>query len=466
MANSAPLQQGKKSAWHLELPRLIAGLVLNPGALSIGCTRTGEGWGLVIVQADRSGECRPVAWGNGIPFFIRMLFPMTVYADLGMVPVHFVTAELDGEDPDAWIDRNEERLTPAGFTSDQITTESVVEEGVLSSVTVVTEALNRAVEELENANLPAASLLPPLVGLAELYRTSIKQPFILWYVNEHGSVLGRVEQGNVQNLCHFWADTDALSDNPDEITAAAQELAGSMCGERDACRKFILTTGNLPPGFSKNGGDNRFVPLPQVQPTLPQRLYSAYGNACCGDTALNLLPFHLRQQRRRLHRTFRGVLQACRILFLLLAVSSLVLGSYIGISKLLLLRDDSAMNTVNQQYAELTRAEHCGDSLRQIFARQSGLIGNESTITRLLGDLQLVFPEGGKAEEIAVTEQTADSWKVSVRAFTVSSSLLQPTVENFRNVPGCSGVRVAYSEQVREKKGKGGIRFKLETEWK
>ena len=454
------------SGRHIKYLQLLTVLLRNPDSLRIGYAQEGEGGKLVVIQISKDGKTIPVAWGTGVPFILRLLLPMAVSADLGMVPVHCVAAEPGDEDPDAWIDRNEEQLIPAGFTADQITTESHFENGRLLSMSVVTGSRDAALAGIETANLQVAALFPPLAGLAHLYRNLRETPFILWYISENGSVLGRISRGNVEKLCHYWADNEALQEDPQGITADAAELAASLQEHHTQSKWFIFSTTPLPAGFSAENTGSPFIPAPTLNTTLPVSFYAAFGNAGIGESGLNLLPFHLRQKRAALKRTFTAAIGVFRTIFLILAMGGVAGGSYIGISRLLQLRDRAAMKSIDIQYEALKRAEEERDSLRTLFKQQAGFIGSESSLTRLLDDLQEVFPEGVKAEEFTVAETGAAAWKLSIRAFSVSSGLMQPAVVNLRKVKGCSDVRVVYSEQAAGQRNTGGIRFKIEAVWR
>ena len=455
-----------RSEWKIRLPQFAAALLQRPESLRIGCSRGTGGWRLAVVRVDTGGKCYPVAWGSDIPALLRMVLPMTVYADLGMTPVHVVTADLDGEDPDAWIDRNEESLTPAGFTVDRIITESDVEGDILTSVTVTGDARDGVLKQLNADDLPAGALLPPLAGLASVYGEKAGTTFVLWYLTGQGSVLGKIENGTVQRICHFWADTEAFITSPKETTTAAAALAASLSGDTSPCQWLLHAEELITDQLAEPEAVSSFAPAPAVFPGLPTAFYAACGNACCGNEGINLLPFQVRQQRKSMTRLFAGTMKTFRVAGIILALLGLVAAGYIGISRLLLSRDREAMTTIDRQFGALMKEEHRRDSLLTVLRQRTGLIGNESGITRLLSELQTVFPDGVKAEEIMIDEMNSTAWKISLRAFTVSSALMQPAVERLRNVTGCGEVRVVYSEQVSGTNRTKGIRFKMETVWR
>ena len=70
------------------------------------------------------------------------------------------------------------------------------------------------------------------------------------------------------------------------------------------------------------------------------------------------------------------------------------------------------------------------------------------------------------AEEISVVETGVANWKVSIRALSNSSELLQLYNDNLKKKTGMHDLRVLYSEHTEnEKKSSSLIRIKVEYNW-
>jgi nitrate reductase NapAB chaperone NapD len=445
---------------------ILATLQRDPRSLRIGVSRESGALTYTVVAIDGKGKPLPLAWGDRIPAALRMALPVVAYADTGMLPVHIVCKDIGTEDPDAWIDRHEADVLPAGFTADRIVTEYSVTGATITAVSAVATDLAALISESEKS-MTLATLYTPLHGLATAYRQEFDGPVVIWKIDDGGSVIGRVQDGAVTALCHCYLDREDLIKDTDSAGAEAFRLIRSVAGSDTPLRCIVFppdAAGLVASRFPS--GKITIVPQPQTG-LLPVRFHAAFGNALpVKGEALSLLPFHKRKRAETVRRAFTASVSVCRYLFAALVVAGFTGAGYIGVSRLFIERDREAMVKIDKQYAAVMAAVARRDSLLGEINRKNAFITGESAITRLLNDLQEVFPEGAKAEEISILERNEDSWRLVVRAYAKSSSLIQPLIGNVQKIKGIRDVRMIYSEQAPEKKADGGIVFKIEAHWR
>ncbi len=463
MSKSTPFSRRGRGDLSLRWRPLLRALCLEPGTIRFGVATADDAITFCVVARKGSGDI-PLVWGTGIPAVLRLLIPAIAHADMGPVPQRVVFEPLGSEDPDRWIDRNEARIVPQGFTAERIVNEYAVDGPVIISVSVEMQAFARRVEALER-EVTLTALLPSLQGLAWAYRAACDSPWILWKVDRNGSVYAKIDRGSVIDLCHFWAGSAALASDTATVLPAAGELLESIGGsERPLPVMFwTMEDGPRPPGdFFTN---MRQLPVPEIK-GLPRGFHEAYGNAITPDGRVQLLPFEKRRAAQKEFRLWHMSLTVFRVATIGLIALAAIAGSSIAVSRFLVARDRTAMKSIDEAYAAVTGARRTLDSLGILFREKSELIAGESAVTRLLCDLQRAFPEGVRAEELVIDERAADTWGFAVRAFTVSSALMQPFLANLQAIPGMRDVRLVYSEQVAAKEKNPGIRFKIEAEWR
>ncbi|MBN1575033.1 MAG: hypothetical protein JW913_00670 [Chitinispirillaceae bacterium] len=459
--------KNRLSESRLNVVQLLKALLLDPDSLRLGISGTPENRRYALVRIGPQKTATLVAWGNDLPLMLRLLVPAIAHADTGFVPVHLFAEEIGGEDPDAWIDRNEGRTIPPGFIAGQMAIDYVVDGTEVIAMSAVETARDGLLAALEK-NVTIASLLPPLQGLAWAYRNAAESPWVLWKIDTQGSVLGRIEGGKVKDVCHYWADLEALTADPSAVTAGVAPLLRSIAGNIAPLRVMCWTPAEstrLPDCLHMN--DCRIIPPPQL-PGIPRRLHEAYGNALFTGVQAQLLPFHKRQKALAALRAWRKTLYSVKLTAAVLAILAAAAAGSIGVNRLLIYSDRTAIRLVDEQYNTVRLLAARRDSLRRRFEERAAFAAGESALTRLLSDLQEAVPEGMRAEELTIAERDGESWRLTVRAFAQSSSLLQQVIGSLQAIKGIEGVRMVYSEQV-SGKGKGaqkGIRVKIEAVWR
>jgi hypothetical protein len=203
-----------------------------------------------------------------------------------------------------------------------------------------------------------------------------------------------------------------------------------------------------------------------VKETVPEAFIGAYGNALpLPNPCAQLLPPDMQSRAVARQKHFVAALKVCQFIGVFLMASFFAGAGYIAVSSLTIQHDRDAMMVIDRQYAELTAAQATRDTLLVKVIRKNAFVAGESRITRLVGDLQEVFPEGVRAEELTIDERSDNTWNLSVRMYATTSSLLQQSVSMLQKTPGISEVRLVYSEANAEAKN-GGMLFRIEAIWR
>lgn len=435
---------------------LFAAVLLRPATIRIGLSGVGSTVHYVVVIKNREGAYIPLAQGAGIPLLLRLFTPCTVCTDLGMVPVHLFSDVTGGNDPDAWIDAHEEEILPVGFSVGQIVHESVVSAVTIISASVAVKARDSLLEELNTLVTPMA-LYPPLWGLAAAYREVGDQPVIIWKIDKQGSVLGVANRGYITGMCNFWADSDDVVNDTTAVERAVLPLLRSLCGEKRTAGCSVLVWSPVK--------EWRMPVMPALHPFTLEKPpvmgnvdvahHEAFGNACCGEQ-LNFIPFLPYQLARRMYRSWQRTLQLLQGSITVLLISLVAMGIVLAGGTLIRHATEQKTVAVEQAYRALEQLRHERDSLLAVGKKRVSTV-HESTLTPLVSNLQLVFPEGTRAEEITVVERDATSWQIALQVYATSSSLIDPLVKNLQAISGVSDVRLVYSERIAEKQKERGI---------
>jgi hypothetical protein len=143
-----------------------------------GITSLQKGYSHTIISLDKKRRKTLVSCGRGTAPILGFLFPRIAIADTGSIPVLFTCEEIGDEDPDEWLDRNEERIIPTGITSDQIATECFIHEKSIYCATVKKNDLEKLTKNLPE-ELIAGSIRVPFWNLASLYSQYIDSEFFI-----------------------------------------------------------------------------------------------------------------------------------------------------------------------------------------------------------------------------------------------------------------------------------------------
>jgi len=446
------------------LSTLIA-IFKRKATLKLGVSRTSDGSVHALIAVYGSEKSVVLSSGANLSLAARLFCPPIVITGFGNIPVLLIAAEIGKEDPEAWIDRNEETIIPNGTTPDQVINDYVVDDKRIYSVTVSTDALTPSMGSPIDGTLVHA-LGVPLWNLSKLYGKEITTPFVLWSISAEGSVLGYVENGTLQRLVHCCIDCDDLCKSTEESMSAIEGLVMSISGGNKKIPLVLFSPErefSLPQNCKFH--DFTLKQSPSFK-CIPHYCHEAYANAFFGDEGHNFMPFDMTQKAFRRNSQFNLFRSAVRI------SASVTAGLFLlfGIA-------DGVLFTVSSHYREpmakiktegdiVLAAEKKRDLLLKKFREKMKFETGRSHCTTMLSDLQTVFPEGTHAESISITEIDTSTWQCEIQAFSRSSSLISNVIDNLGKASGVSSARMTYSEQVTLPDKSKAIRFKVKCDWK
>ncbi len=283
----------QKSSFHFKILPFLKTAVFSPAFLQMGISGKAESFRFVLVRKSKGNNTVPLAWGNNIPLLLRLFYPPIAHADTGMTPVYIISGNIGDETPEEWIDNNEESLIRAGFNSEMIVTDYVVFGKKIVSVSIMETACNSLYSELEKV-FPIISLQPPLQGLASIYRKVCESPWVLWKIDNGGSIIGRIEAGTVVDICHFWAGVEAYLADPTAGINEIWPLLMSISKNAIPLRIMIWATTDIPkPPDNNIFHDCQFIEPPETL-GLPKQYHEAYGNALYSGSQFQLAPLNKR----------------------------------------------------------------------------------------------------------------------------------------------------------------------------
>lgn len=441
---------------------------LNPDiTIRCGMVPGNGGFPFVITAVDRSGAVSVLSYGNDIRKTLHLSVPRIVNTTFTDTKTVYIRCPLGSETPDAWLDRNEDRIIPSGFTPDQIINEWDEAANVLYTATVTKASYHDYCRQLSALAVLVRSISPPLRDLSHLYSKYYTEPFILWKISDKESVLGYVKNGALQRICNLWPCIDDCDQDPESVRAALAACARSL-SDGDQVLAIIPVSGRnpdpLPKGFLIPGYELR---KPPTIDGLPVWFHEAYACSLHTDTHLDFASFGdtqnaavLEKKRRRFLRAFRtitGTIAGIAALMLIIAASGW------GVQKMITRRIEPLQVYINQ----IRFHEQRLDSLKNRYTRQTQFFHRKSSVTFLMNELQTVFPDGICAEQIDINENELRQWKMDIIALSYSTSLIPQLLSNIEKIPGISQVRLLYSEQVATENGRRhATKMKIECLWK
>jgi hypothetical protein len=442
-------------------------LLLDPATrISTGVMPDDKGrYGYVVCAINRKNEPHIIAGGDDLLSRHFAMPPIAVRTALQHETVYYVSNDLNGDDPDAWLDKNEKKVIPPGFTADQVEQEWDVVDNTIHSAVLTKPALEGFLTTVPQNRLLLRSLSIPLWDIALLYARYISGDFVLWKITAKGSQLGYVRNGRLYSLCFFWPDADDLRKEPDK---SGKEIAGVVRS---------LTAGNTVTGIYQvvhhplqkipepfYCGNYKLCPLPVIE-NIPAHLHEAYSCALHADTPVDFAPIGPVQQAKRLEKNRRTLLRYMRALyagacglFLLVIVST---GIVAGAKNFI--RGKTA--PLQKYIRSIAEGEKRLDSLKVLCGKKAFFIGRESFVTFLLNEFQTVFPNGLWAEQIEIYEAGDGGWQVSCIALSYSTALVPQFLSALEKIEGIHHVRMIYSEQTKLENKELVTRFKIECMW-
>ncbi len=431
--------------------------------LRIGAAPIQGSFHYVITAIDKNGKTQVVSYGSDIS---KLLFipPVAMYTTLTDTKVSYIKDQLNKEEVDNWLDRNEERIIPPGFTSDQIVNEWDVQENTMYSATVTKDSFDEFQKTIPAGKLLVSSISIPLWDLAILYSHYNSGPFVIWKITDKGSMLGFITDGRLQSLCHFWPDYEDIQQDAEKVGKELSPLIKSLTlGEEitEVILIFDIEKRSLPSHFSI---PNYTLGTPPQIDSLPGQYHEAYACSLHQETHLDFAQYSDTQKTYALEKKRRYFLKGLKWTVVSLAGVAMVLllGTLIitGIQKYA----EKKVEPLKTYIKQIEEGENRLDSLKTVYMQKASFLGRESIVTFLMNELQLVFTEGTWAQHIEITEAGTSIWHINVIALAYSTALIPQLLSNLEAVKGISNVRMIYSEQTKVRR-KRAIKVKIECNW-
>jgi hypothetical protein len=444
--------------------KILIKILSHPETISSGLTSLNGIIRFALVKKKINTTYELLLCHDRIPWWISFFTPLVVHTDLSSAPVYLLKDNLGGEDPDVWIDQNEERIIPSGFASDQIVNEYAVDGKEIFSATVMNRDRNIVLEEYEK-KCHSISMSIPLFDIAAFYWELLQESFVLWKITPNGSTVGYVENSNVSRLVTTWPDCEDLINNTAECNICFETVLKSFAVASENVKVIIYSSEkNFILSEIKFSKGIQVVPIPYVK-DIPADYHEVYAIACHKETTLNFVPFDRIQVAKRMFISWSKSCVWLRHGMLAVIVSAICLLLCLG--GVLLFKNFKIKNLseINDLVELINKSTARRNSLISEIKKSGQLSGKESAVTKLISDLQIVFPEGMWSDEIDISEKGNGLWHVNIVALAKSTSLLGIFMNNVHSAKEFSDVRMVYSEQVISKKGEKVIKCRIESLW-
>ena len=435
---------------------------IYPEKISLGVECCSDEIRFALVYTEKNGKSFLIKSGNRIPEWLRILLPLYAHSSLSHTPAIITVKDTGQEDPDTWIE-NQEGLKNPNTDDKNLISEYFVDKTTVYKIQTSTDARNTLYRQLQSC-VDLYTLRPPLWDLAILYWEARKKPFVVWKITKDGSVIGFVDNGYLQKICHFWPDTDELWDNPEKTVNEAMPLIQSMTQQKNV--PVILFS---PQNCTVESLQGRNLKIQFDEPPAIKGVavpdHEVYALAINHTETLNFVPFDKIQKSKKIKSIWNGSVCAVRW-FTIITLGALLFlwGTGEGLT-LYEKVNHERFSGIAEQIDNLKKTNGKRDSVLTVFKEKARFLAEESATTALLNDFQDVFPEGMYAEEITVTDSENKKYRIDIRAIASSSSLIGVCMEKLQNVKGVTGCRMVYSEQIATKTV-NGIRVKIEAEWR
>ena len=396
---------------------------------------------------------------------MRFISPPSVNGDLGSAPVFFTTADIGREDPETWIDRNEDTVLPTGVTADALVNEYAVFDSKIYSAAVAKAGRDVALLRQYDGP-PPYTMNVPLWNLARLYGEQIATPFIICKISAEGSVLGLVQGGMLQRLVNCHIDCDDCTANAAEAISVIKPLCDSLAGNTRPLPVLLFSpesTFTMPVVTSEGGF--AFQTAPAIK-GVSAWCHEAYANARSGSPDMNFVAFDSVRKVHKLNERFNRLRTAVRIAVIGCAAVLALFAVADGVIRFINGKYHDQMERFRSQSEIVFAAEKREEMLLHFYRAKVRFAEGRSHCTALLSNFQTVFPEGAWAKTISMTSNQGAALQCEIDATAYSNGLVSEAVENMRKIAGASNVRIAYSEQIVLPDGRKAVSFKIKCEWR
>jgi len=445
--------------------------LLNPScSIQMGAVIHGDDYAYCLTAHPPQGKPFLLYSGTHLTEFWKLVTPLLVHTNLHTLPVLLTSEFLEGEDAEHWIDKNEERIIPSGFTSDQVQTEWGVHSDQVFAATIATEQLEKWKKTYTQNRLIHTVLSIPLWDIARLYSRHIPNDFCLIQVTCEGTLLGVVRNGYLLKLCTFWPCVEDYQTEGAELIPELKAILDSI--SLNNLQRLVLV-----PGRKNTSVENtlnllpaqgyEILPAPDID-QVESEFHEPYALSVHEDTGLDFSDMEGRLWGRKIERARKNVLFWSRgsivVVLLFLSILALV---YTGLH-IVSMHTAQRLAPIQNEIEAITVSEQKSDSLITLLEAKNAFLGRESVVTMLIENLQTVFPEGMWVEQVDITEKDVSLWNGEIIALCYSTSLIPKLLRNLESIDGVSQVNLLYSEQIRlgnQKWGKKAIRLKTGFVW-
>jgi hypothetical protein len=442
--------------------KILGTILTNPGSISMATYYNGDHQHFAIVtNSDESTTA--LFTGKTLPWWLKLLLPSAWNLAFPDMTFHFCKVDISNEDPDTWINKNEDKLIPPGFSSSEVYTSFAISGSTLYYCTIAQKQLDYLLQKCMHTFSPL-TIAHPSQSLANHYKQYTGDSFILLSIDALSSTICLFKDNAVQSIFTLWPSYSDLKENDSESISYLKTSLEQIANGNNY--KVIIRT-HEPLNMAElfvNTSMLTFISPPKI-PGIPDSYHEAYTLAAKRDKSLITILPEIHSQNavnkkhiwiQTLHWLRRGIIGTSGILVLLLFVTGLV--SIVQYSN----KDNYAQYQQKSQIINsLLTKRHA--HIVTLKSTESYLF-KRSNFTHLISDLQTIFPEGMWAEEIFITGSDNHSQKIELRALSNSTGLLGSFMKLMHENKKFSNIRMVYSEQVMVKNTKV-IRTKIECEW-
>lgn len=443
-------------------------IYLNP-KINLRCGAVFENgkFNFVVSAVDNSnGNNQVLSFGPDVLKAIITLPPASVNTTFTNTKISFISEHLRNENAESWIDRNEDRIVPPGFTPDQIINEWDIHHDSIYSATVTKEAFEEYRKITSNSRLMFNSITIPLWDLAILYSSYVRSSFVIWKVTEDNSILGYIRDGKLQKLAHFWTDYQDLHKEPKEIGEELSLLIRSLT-EGDTISSVIPLIIHEKPTLPNEFIIPEYIisDPPNIN-TIPLQYHEPYACSLHTQTQLDFANITDTQKTQKVEKNRRKYLTVLRGSFIIIVTFVLLLLISMGVITGIEKYADKRIRPYQKYIDKIEAGERKLRSLKRTYKEKAIFFTRESIVTFLLNELQLIFPDGVWADQIEISENDEKLWRVNIIAQSYSTALIPQFLNKLEQIEGTDKVRMIYSEQIKTEKNKRAIKIKVECLWK
>lgn len=451
----------------MNFPTILLSLLSPSWRMRWAAVRSGDSMQYVLAATHAAKGSKVLYAGSTRPKWAPIFMPLVAESVIDNSSPLLVTDDLHGTNPEAWVDQNEFRIIPRGFASDQVVNEWSVHDNRIYSATVTKKSFQDVVERLKQNNLIAEYISLPLWDLALLYSKQLAGPFILWKLEKSRSLLGAVNNGRLQRLCNFWVGIEDVRLEPERAGNELSKMSKTLHEGFSADTIVLAGDGieKIKPGYSIP--DFKLSAAPHFDNIKPL-FHECLACALHEETRLNFASFNSKKIAGRLHNSRIRSLRLARTIAAVAASVFIVLGIGQAAAHIARIITEKKIEPLSHNLALLDSQQKTVDSLQKLLERKATFSERESSLTLLMNDLQMVFPDGVWMDQLALSEVENRRYSADMTILSYSTGLVPELLNKLSAINGVAAVRMLYSEQTTEngkKEGKKAVKCKVNFGW-